>query len=136
MFVLTFSRAECNVETYNPRWYGFVLLYERHSNLQGSLYQILVSEQQNYQGRLLLYHWVLLSTSLALQYPKTNNRLIKLIFPFFFPPEQKEWKLCSWNSCFKIVHSEECCGYLSQGKQLQIWLDLATWFSKKHKMVL
>lgn len=58
----------------------FVTLNNRCKNLQGSLYQTLVFEQQSYQGRLLLYHWVLLSTSLALQCPKINKRSFQPVF--------------------------------------------------------
>lgn len=63
--------------------YFSVILNNTRKNLQGSLYQTLVFEQQNYLGRLLLYHWVPLSTSLALQCPKINNRTFQSIFTSF-----------------------------------------------------
>lgn len=76
-----------------------VILNNRCKNLQGSLYQTLVFEQQSYLGRLLLYHWALLSTSLALQCPKTNNRSLQPIFTS--SPEQIQLH----NNSFPFTHN-------------------------------
>lgn len=74
--------------------------YIRCKNLQGSLYQTLVFEQQSYLGRLLLYHWALLSTSLALQCPKINKRSLQPVFTS--SPEQIQLH----NSFFPFTHNK------------------------------
>lgn len=83
--------------------YFFMILNGTCKNLQGSLYQTLVFEQQNYLGRLLLYHWALLSTSRPLQCPKTNNRTFQSIFTS--SPEQiqlQEQRFCFYPQ-YKII---------------------------------